>query len=383
MTQTDQSRNAATETLLSRARAAVPTLAAHAEQTERDMRMSQQSLAAAADAGAFALTTPRRHGGEETTITTAVQVLTELGRGCGSTAWVAGISASVKDLLVPHMSAEVQHELFINPHVRVCGSMMPTGQSIEVTGGLQVSGRWNYASGCEDAQWAALGAPIVDRDGAPAAPDGPSVVVLVPTPLLRIDRTWDMAGLRGTGSHTVVAEGVFVPSSHILKLDLPNLLQSGSVLIGYPISMAPLLGVARGARDLVASALTTRRPPMSPHAAVVDIPAARHMFARASLLIDDAHRLLALFATTVDDARMRRVGLSAVEQARLRVEAVSAVRKCRQAVDLLLDLHGSSGFALSNPLQRMWRDLAVGSRHGALAPYVAAEDYADRVAGIG
>jgi alkylation response protein AidB-like acyl-CoA dehydrogenase len=288
----------------------------------------------------------------------------------------------VKHVLEPHLSAEVRHELFTDPHVRVCGSMMPMGRSIEVTGGLQVSGRWDYASGCEDAQWAALGAPIVDGDGVPVASDGASAMVLVPTSRLRIDRTWNVAGLRGTGSHTVVAEEVFVPNSHVVKLDMPTLLRTGLQLSGYAISVAPLLGVARGALDLVASVLATRRPPMSPRATVADIPAARHMFARASFLIDDAYRRATLFATEVDDVRAGRAGLSAVDQARLRMEAVSAVHRCRQAVELLLDLHGSSGFALSNPLQRMWRDLAVGSRHGALAPYVVAEDFADRVAGV-
>jgi alkylation response protein AidB-like acyl-CoA dehydrogenase len=45
------------------------------------------------------------------------------------------------------------------------------------------------------------------------------------------------------------------------------------------------------------------------------------------------------------------------------------------AVGKLLDLHGASGFARTNSLQRFWRDLAVGSRHPQLVPYFTVEDY--------
>ncbi|WP_197375987.1 acyl-CoA dehydrogenase family protein [Mycolicibacterium baixiangningiae] len=96
MTQIDERPDAATEELVARARAAVPTLAAHAEQTERDLRVAPESAVAAAKVGAFALTTPRRYGGVDADITTTVRVLAELGRGCGSTAWVAAVSGDAK-----------------------------------------------------------------------------------------------------------------------------------------------------------------------------------------------------------------------------------------------------------------------------------------------
>jgi hypothetical protein len=54
---------------------------------------------------------------------------------------------------------------------------------------------------------------------------------------------------------------------------------------------------------------------------------------------------------------------------------MAAVQDCRHAVEKLLDLHGSSMFAAGNPLGRFWRDLAVGTRHGAVRPWVAADDY--------
>jgi hypothetical protein len=42
-----------------------------------------------------------------------------------------------------------------------------------------------------------------------------------------------------------------------------------------------------------------------------------------------------------------------------------AAQRCRETIDTLLTAYGSSAFHESNPLQRIWRDINVGSRHVA------------------
>ncbi|WP_197383650.1 acyl-CoA dehydrogenase family protein [Mycolicibacterium mengxianglii] len=384
MTQIDERHDAATEELVARARAAVPTLDAHAEQTERDLRVAPESAAAAAKAGAYALSTPRRYGGLEADTTTTVRVLAELGRGCGSTAWVAAVSGSAKWMFERFLSETARDEFFADPNVRLCGSAHPTGRSTEVPGGLRVSGRWSYASGCDDAAWALLGAPVFDGDRQRDEPIGPLgwAQVLVPTSSLGVERTWDVAGLRGTGSHTLVADDVFVPASHVLRPDLSDSQAMGRFVVGTATTVAPLLGVAQAALDLVASVLPVRRPPMSAYANLTESPAARQLFADATLLIDGARRTVLHIAGTIDGLSPGQRELTAVEEVELRMELISAAKQCRQAVELLLDLHGSSSFALSNPLQRMWRDLAVGTRHGAMTSYMVAEAYARSLVGV-
>ena len=65
----------------------------------------------------------------------------------------------------------------------------------------------------------------------------------------------------------------------------------------------------------------------------------------------------------------------------LQLELCRAARECRLALDLMLDLHGASGFQMSNPLQLLWRDVAVGSRHPPLTGYLAVENYGRLLAG--
>ena len=40
-----------------------------------------------------------------------------------------------------------------------------------------------------------------------------------------------------------------------------------------------------------------------------------------------------------------------------------------------MEIAGPGAFALSNPLQRLWRDLSVGSRHTALNTMLSSELY--------
>ena len=51
------------------------------------------------------------------------------------------------------------------------------------------------------------------------------------------------------------------------------------------------------------------------------------------------------------------------------------MRQLRRAGERLMEIAGPGAFALSNPLQRLWRDLSVGSRHTALNTMLSSELY--------
>ncbi|MET0700201.1 MAG: hypothetical protein ABWY93_11080 [Mycobacterium sp.] len=83
-----------------------------------------------------------------------------------------------------------------------------------VDGGLVVSGRWPYASGAPHATWAALGAVVVDD----ASPSAEVYLCLVPVSNLRLEDTWHVVGMRGTGSNTWAADNLFVPEHRLLPM---------------------------------------------------------------------------------------------------------------------------------------------------------------------
>jgi alkylation response protein AidB-like acyl-CoA dehydrogenase len=105
-------------------------------------------------------------------------------------------------------------------------------------------------------------------------------------------------------------------------------------------------------------------------------PGARQWLAEATYLVTRAESTMLGVARETSSAE-----LSTEDGPRLRAALADAGRDCRAAVERMLDLHGASGFATSNVLQRFWRDVAVGSRHPHLNPYLAVENLGTALAG--
>ncbi|MFI5841440.1 acyl-CoA dehydrogenase family protein [Catenuloplanes sp. NPDC051500] len=361
------------ETLLNAARKTVPTLADNAARTERELTPAPDSVAAVRAAGLFALTVPRAAGGQETDLRTLVEVLAELGRGCPSTAWVVGLNASNKGVARLALSDEAQDAVLADPDAVFCASSVMSRESsgVRVPGGLRISGRWAMASGSELSSLAMVGVSVPDGETPTVA------MTLVPVSDLSVKRTWRAAGLAGTSSHTLVAEDVFVPDRFVNVRGAAGSARSippELVFTGGLAALAPMIGATRGARDLVAAAVAgSRAPYLTTYARVADSPLGRYWFTEASRRTDSAMRRTVRVAGVLDELP---VGgrLPIAERVELRVELSTAARECREAMELLLDLHGASGFADDNPLQRFWRDVAVGTRHPFFTPYILSED---------
>ncbi|BCJ55300.1 hypothetical protein Asp14428_67750 [Actinoplanes sp. NBRC 14428] len=192
---------------------------------------------------------------------------------------------------------------------------------------------------------------------------------------LSVERTWDTAGMRGTGSHTLVAHDVPVPDGRIAAARPPD---PATHLFYVTTVLAPVVGAARGALDVTeAMVASDRRPSMTAYARMAESPAVRHTLAEAALLVGRAERTLTAAAEAADSGDVAPAG-----HARLRFEMAEAARDCRTAVELMLDLHGVGGFGSAHPAQRYWRDVAVGSRHAHLRSYLAVEDYGHALTGV-
>jgi alkylation response protein AidB-like acyl-CoA dehydrogenase len=357
--------------LLDAARATVPTLSANAAHTERDMRPAPDSVTAVRDAGLFALTVPHEAGGHDADLHTLIEVLAELGRGCPSTAWVVGLNASSKTMIPSMLSAKARAAFLADPHVVVCASAVPRGGHGErVPGGLRISGGWAMASGSELATWAMIMVPVADGASSVTFP------VLVPVSELTIHQTWKAAGLAGTSSHTLVAENLFVPDDFITLANSPNSKPSQKQFFAAGlVALAPMIGAVRGAQDVVAAAIAGNRAPYATtYARVADSPLGRFWFTEATRRTATALRRALLVADTLEALRPGEA-MPVADRSELRMELSTAARECREAMELLLDLHGASGFSHESPLQRFWRDVAVGTRHPFFTPYITAEDH--------
>src|SRR5262249_19090622 len=165
-------------------------------------------------AGLFRIGVPRAYGGHEASVATSIELAATVGLGCASSAWVLALTQGAQHMAAG-FGAQVRAELWSDGvDFGMCGSVTAREMtSRKVSGGQVISGRWPSASGAYQAGWAAVSFGIADERGE-VTDQG---LALIPMTDLGIDDTWDMIGMRGTGSHTLVADSVFVPDRRIRR----------------------------------------------------------------------------------------------------------------------------------------------------------------------
>ncbi|MEV4177952.1 acyl-CoA dehydrogenase family protein [Nonomuraea sp. NPDC049709] len=374
--------------LVTRARQLRPLLAENAARTETDRRLPDDSLAALTEAGLLNLTVPKRYGGHEAGFTTFLGVTAELARACGSTAWVVTL-LNVCNWAAATYPDQARDEVFgAGPDARTCGVVAPTGIARPVEGGYTVTGSWGFASGCLHAGWALMGVAVTDDAGRTV--DHGSV--LMPMAELDIKDTWHVAGMRGTGSNTVIATDVFVPAHRYQRIALgpqaadPHpgepLYRSATVPVLALVLAGPQLGLARAALDHTLETVGKRGISYTFYESSSQAPSVQFAVAEAAQLIDTTALHVFRAARDIDTAAADGRSLDLTERMRVRMDTGYAVSCARRAIDLLIDVNGASSFAEKNPLQRIWRDANTAGRHAVASPEISREAYGRALLGV-
>jgi 3-hydroxy-9,10-secoandrosta-1,3,5(10)-triene-9,17-dione monooxygenase len=374
--------------LFERATALQPLLRKNATACERDRRLPDENVDALEEAGLLDVIVPRRVGGPGESMATLLAVAAALGQGCASTAWVQTL-LNVTTWAAARLPAAGREEIFGGPRpARVCGVLAPTGTATPVDGGYRVSGKWGFASGCLHANWATGGVVVVDGGGNPVD----HAMAYMPIGQLRIEDTWHVAGMRGTGSHTLVAEDVFVPSARVCsttrltaegagegELEPADRWPLGSVLA--LVLAGPQLGMADAVLEAVTGGIQKRGISYTSYGRQAESHVVLHDLAKAALHIETAKLHVARSAAEIDDAGFGGE-MDSLAQARLRGACGYATEVLRAGVDMLVSIAGASSFAETSLVQRFWRDLNVASRHAFLATAPSYETYGRALVGV-
>jgi 3-hydroxy-9,10-secoandrosta-1,3,5(10)-triene-9,17-dione monooxygenase len=376
--------------LLERIAALRPILEKNADQTEADRRVVEENITLLKEAGAFKVMVPARYGGWQSDIRTKLEVSREIAKGCGSTAWVTALM-NVCSFFTGLMNEQAQDDVWgNNPEARVAGVFNPTATTRKVDGGIVVTGAWNWASGSYHADWSFLGVPIMSDEGEFLYP----AMALIPNSELTIEDTWFTSGMRGTGSNTVHADEVFVPDHHLHWV--PGLLtheyatpfkdealyRSAFIPVAALILVGPQLGLAQAALDYVIEKGHKRGIAYSEYELQRDAPTFQLAIAKAATLVDTAHLFAYRAAADIDDAAKADRTMTYAERARVRNDTGVAAESAREAIRVLCSAHGASSFSESSPMQRMWRDSEIASRHAVVAPEISALIYGRALMGF-
>lgn len=88
----------------------------------------------------------------------------------------------------------------------------PQGVAKPVDGGYIFNGRWQFSSGTDHCDWIILGAMLGDEQGVPLMPPQMLHMILPRKDYEIVEDSWNVVGLRGTGSKDVIVKDAFVPS---------------------------------------------------------------------------------------------------------------------------------------------------------------------------
>ncbi len=362
--------------LIEAARDIGPVIKAHSEEAERERRLSRPVLDALHESGLLRMYTPRSLGGLEVDPITRTLVSEEIAGFDAVAGWTlcnpldwAHFCARLPD--------EGPEEIYSNgANVLIAAQFGRPVTAVRTQGGYSVSGRAPFVSNCYDADWFAMTAIVTEGDQPGEENQGEPEMVMVyfPRESGRIIDTWNVIGMRGTGSNDVSLTDVFVPEARTFPM-VPEF-EPGSHYQG-PLYRFPLFGVvatsippvmlamARGAIDEV-SALAKGKTPVASSTLLRDRASAQAKVAQAEAVLRSGRLLLYDTLSEAWEATLAGETLSLTQKADLLLAITHAASSATKAVELMYSVAGTSGFRTGSPLERYFRDIQV-LKHHALA----------------
>ncbi|PRC45545.1 hydroxylase, partial [Mycobacterium sp. ITM-2017-0098] len=261
----------------------------------------------------------------------------------------------------------------------VASPYAPQGVAVPTDGGYIFTGRWQFSSGTDACDWIILGAMIGDPNGAPLMPPQMLHMILPRTDYQIVDDSWDVVGLRGTGSKDVIVDGAFVPSYRTMDgmkvMDGTAQLEAGMTKTLYKMpwsTMFPLgissatIGICEGA---LAAHLDYQRGRVGANGtAIKDDPYVMHAVGDAAAEIEASrHALLANVDRVYDIVDAGRE-VTFETRAAVRRSQIKAVWRAVAAVDQIFARSGGNALRMDKPLQRYWRDAHAGVAHAIHVP---------------
>jgi alkylation response protein AidB-like acyl-CoA dehydrogenase len=367
--------------LKSRADAMVPHLMARATETEALRRIPDETIAELKAAGLHRICQPARLGGFETPLDEACDIVATLSGGCSSTGWVTGVYTD-HQILVGMFDSKAADDVWgEDPDNLVSAGFRPSGKAEPVEGGWQVTGRWGWSSGCDHAGWLIVVTLLPSGSEGEAEPN----YCLVPRSDVTITDDWQVMGLAGTGSKTILVENAFVPAYRTLpgrlaaaggaqrgQADAPALYRLPHPPCVPFLLVTPSLGIAESLLALVTEEMSTRASRGVP---IAEYQSLQLHIAESAAEIDSARLLLMRDTGEAMAAMEAGFEITLTERSRNRRDHAYVVRLCRQAVDRLFTAVGGQGVFLDNVAQRKFRDIHAMSGHLALNWDIAGTTY--------
>lgn len=337
---------------------------------EAERRLPEELMDKLVGIGMARAMVPVERGGAEEDVVDWLEAVRLLARADMATGWVGGLLACHSGC-VPAFEKQAQDEVFATgPDTLVGSSGAPVGKVERVEGGVLLSGRFPFSSGCDFCSWSMVGFVLPKEDTKPAG----YYQCLVPRADYRIEDDWRTSGLRGTGSKSVIFDKAYVPEHRWFGPGIEretlapglykNPMFAANFLVMYNTPFgAIVLGAAEGALDAAIETLKARSSSAINADRTSSYAPRQIRLAEAALQIRGAAALFEKNWRKIQGSFQTGRHLTMEDIIWWRGDDASAARQARAAVDHLINEAGGSTQYAHKPLQRFWRDIHTACEH--------------------
>jgi indole-3-acetate monooxygenase len=352
-------RDTALEMLLSQARSRRGEFSAKQQLSDDIVGLLKQ-------AGVYRALVAKRFGGDEASPADFLRLIEKIAIADGSTGWVASFGFSAIYLSALPISG--LEKMYANgPDVIFAGGIFPPQPAVPVAGGAEVSGRWTWGSGCTGADLIGVGIKIDDGSNTGGLPR----IAVMPRSSVSIAPNWNVNGMKGTGSHDMVADKVFVPDEWMFirggasSLDAP-LYRYPSMALAAQVLAVVALGCARAAIDALIDRATTR-------VSITGAPVfADRGFVQTDLAKAEANlrSARAFFYEVTEEAYetlQSGEALSRKDHMLIRLASSQAARTGCDVAQSIYRMAGTDGIFTADPIAQAMQDALVVPQHAFLS----------------
>jgi 3-hydroxy-9,10-secoandrosta-1,3,5(10)-triene-9,17-dione monooxygenase len=348
-------------------------------EAERIGQLPDQTVKLLKAAGNIRLLQPKTHGGLEVHPREFAETVMATAALDPASGWINGV-VGVHPYQLAYADPRVQEEVWSEDQdTWMASPYAPQGIARPVDGGYLLKGRWQFSSGTDHCDWIFLGAMLGGDDGNPIMPPTGFHVILPRKDYEIVEDSWNVVGLKGTGSKDVVVNDAFIPHYRVMNaaevMDGTTQRESGLTQPLYQMpwsTMFPLgitsavIGIAEGAlaahldyqRDRVTAAMTK----------IKDDPYVLYAISEAAADINAARQELLANVDRIYDMVASGATVSFEDRAAGRRTQVRAAWRAVAAVDQIFARSGGNALRMDKPLQRYWRDAHAGLAHAIHVP---------------
>ena len=335
-----------------------------ADDSEQEGHLTERLVDALHEAQLFRMLLPKPYNGLEVTPVTFMRSIEAVARHDASTAWClcqqngCSMSAAIArpDVAVLIWGDDPRGALAWGPG---------KATAVPVEGGYSVTCDLSFCSGMHNSTWLGAHCMVLENGEPQKDSSGKTTIrtMLIPKSEIEISYTWDVIGLRATGSDGYVLKDHFVPLEHSVIRDKEEELtyrtslylfrQTNLYACGFS---GVAIGTARSMLEAFKKLSIDKRPRLA-KTVLKENMVVQHEVALAEAKLNAAWRFLNTELEDIWAAVLRTDELTVDQRMRIRLASTHGIHEAKQVADLVYDAAGASAVFHSSPFERRYRDI--------------------------